>query len=152
MCLLRPLTVNPVPEEAMLWASHSMIRFWYITRLCPGAFDLLTTTVDMYAKEKLDWDQQSKPPAYSDTSSDQPPAYTPPSAFVIGSRTLTHPLVQIQELKAHLSLLRAFKNLRTVVEDGKVAEWPEVVRMLDPQQRWAWFVGLAVDRYVTQAG
>lgn len=56
------------------------------------------------------------------------------------------PLVQTNELKAHLCLLRAFKILREAVEVDDVTDWPETIRMLDRQQRWAWFVGLAIDR------
>lgn len=109
----------------------------------------------MDTKEKLDWDQASKPPAYSEPANangntDQPPAYEAPTSFTIGAKTLTQPLVRIGELKAHLSLLGAFKNLRTLVEDGQITEWPEVVRVLDPSQRWAWFIGLAVDRCVME--
>ena len=104
----------------------------------------------MDAKQNVDWDQESKPPAYAANASngDAPPAYEAPKSFTIGSKTLTQPVVRVGELKAHLSLLRAFKNLRTLVEDGQITQWPEVVRVLDPEQRWAWFVGLAVDRYV----
>lgn len=104
----------------------------------------------MDAKEdsKLSADSGA-PPAYSAGSAarhDQPPAYTPPSSFKVGQRTLTSPLVHADELKVHLSLLRAFKRLRTTVEAGEVAAWPELVRKLEAPQRWAWFIGLAVDR------
>lgn len=102
----------------------------------------------MDTKEKImDWDQESKPPSYS-AGDVGLPAYSPPTSFTIGTKTLASPLVQVQELKTHLSLLRAFKSLRTTVEEGKVAKWPEIVHGLDPQRRWAWFVGLAVDRYL----
>lgn len=109
----------------------------------------------MLLKEDKDKAADSgQPPAYSaqtaPTTSEQPPAYQPPSAYTVGTQTLTSPLVQIQELKAHLCLLRAMKNLRTTVEDGKISEWPDMVRMWTPPQRWAWFVGLAVDRYMIQ--
>lgn len=95
-----------------------------------------------------------KLPEYSahDPGADAPPAYTPPSAFAIGAKTLTNPLVQVQELKAHLALLRAFKDLRTTVEEGKAGNWPPATHILDSAQRWAWFVGLAVDRYVIWDG
>lgn len=95
--------------------------------------------------------EEEEPPAYSPalaaSSSDRPPAYQSPSSYRVGSQKLKNPLVQVHELKAHLCLLRAFRNLRTVVEDGKIAEWPEIPRMWAPSQRWAWFVGLAVERF-----
>ena len=91
------------------------------------------------------------PPAYSATAPDDGPlAYTAPTSWTVGAKTLSRPLVRVGELRAHLALLRAFRDLRTLVEDGQIAEWPDVVRLLDPSQRWIWFVGLAVDRYVVR--
>ena len=90
---------------------------------------------------KLHPNGSPKPPPY-----DQLPAYTPPENLTVGSKTFSTPLVHVDELKAHLCLLRAFKSLRTTVEAGDVADWLGAVRMLDRHQRWAWFVGLAVDR------
>lgn len=93
---------------------------------------------------------ESTPPPYSAKGSgvDQPPAYAPPTSYKIGAHTFTDPLVQVQELKAHLALLRAFKDLRATVEKGEFefAFWPQSVKELNPQQTRAWFVGLAVDR------
>ena len=57
-------------------------------------------------------------------------------------------MVSVEELRAHLCLLREFKDLRTLVEGGQIAEWPAMVQSWAPEQRWAWFVGLAVERYV----
>ncbi|KIP02262.1 hypothetical protein PHLGIDRAFT_112238, partial [Phlebiopsis gigantea 11061_1 CR5-6] len=89
------------------------------------------------------------PPAYSEsaTAPNDPIVYDAPTSWAVGAKTLARPLVRVGELKAHLALLRAFKALRTLVEDGQIAEWPDVVRLLDPSQRWIWFVGLAVDRF-----
>ncbi len=91
-------------------------------------------------------DLKSEPPAYSASTSEDPPAYSPPSSFTINGQSLSVPLVTIQQLKSHLCLLRAFKELRTVVEEGKDARLPENVRALEAPPRWGWFVGLAVER------
>ena len=93
-------------------------------------------------------DASSTLPAYSASADnqDQPPAYTPPSSFSIGGQVLTTPLVTIEQLKAHLSLLRAFKQLRSVIDEGADPRIPEYARALDPIPRWGWFVNLAVDR------
>lgn len=50
-------------------------------------------------------------------------------------------------LKAHLRLLGAFNALRATVEENLGAQLPDTVAGLDAAQRWAWFVGLAVDRF-----
>ena len=103
----------------------------------------------METDEKTDWDpytEELEPPLY--TTNDSPPDYSPPTSYRIGSQTLLSPLVQVAELRAHLSLLRAFKNLRNDVEEANAAKLPEGTRTLDQRQRWAWFVGLAVDRFV----
>lgn len=100
------------------------------------------------------------PPAYS-AKAEQPPAYPPayshaPVSHSIGGKTLTAPLVQVQDLKAHLCLLRAFKNLRIAVEadpgtGSQTSHWPELAKKLDGPRRWTWFLGLAVDRCVSFA-
>lgn len=70
-----------------------------------------------------------------------------PSQHQIGAKTLATPLVTAPYAKAHLRLLAAFKALRTAVEDNAGARLPEMVAGLDAARRWAWFVGLAVDRF-----
>lgn len=90
-------------------------------------------------------------PAYNDSSGRTidadapPPSYCPPTRFVIGKSTTDAPLVGIQEIKRHLELMRAFaelKNAVDAVENDTIFAVP-----LDKQQRWAWFVGCAVERY-----
>ena len=68
--------------------------------------------------------------------------------YTIGSRTIMQPLVSLEHLKAHLGLLGAFYRLRTMVEAYPVNSVPDEIRRLDVAQRWAWFVGLAVERRV----
>lgn len=88
---------------------------------------------------------QASPPSYS-SSNNPPPAYDVPSAYTIGAHRITAPLVPIEHLKAHLGLLRIFKGLRTKIEAADTS-LPQVAFTLDdPVQRWAWFVGLAVER------
>ncbi|KAH9832611.1 uncharacterized protein C8Q71DRAFT_879588, partial [Rhodofomes roseus] len=57
------------------------------------------------------------------------------------------PLVDPEHLKAHLGLLGAFKELRQRVESCSDDYLPQIAQFLDGPQRWAWFVGLAVERF-----
>lgn len=98
--------------------------------------------------------EKDTPPPYSVNSPeagpsvvDLPPRYTIPEHFTIGSQR-TRLLVRPQELKGHLSLLYEFHLLRERVEKGDVPHIPEAVRIMDPERRWAWFVNLAVERWV----
>ncbi|KAH9832601.1 uncharacterized protein C8Q71DRAFT_777258 [Rhodofomes roseus] len=74
-----------------------------------------------------------------------------PPAFLIGPHTIMQPLVGIPYVKAHLSLLGAFKALEKRVETCPEVDLPSPARGLDhtPQtpRRWAWFVSLAVERF-----
>lgn len=73
-----------------------------------------------------------------------PPNYNVPTQFVIGNSLTDAPLVSIQETKTHLSLLHAFAELRNSVD---AVQGPILGVQLDKEQRWAWFVGCAVERY-----
>ncbi|TFY50729.1 hypothetical protein EVG20_g11361 [Dentipellis fragilis] len=91
----------------------------------------------------------SAPPAYD---SNPPPQVDPrpvglPTVFRIGSQTLEEPIVQPKHVKCHLNLLRAFHELREKVEAGTDTRIPPSVRPMEKDQRWAWFVGLAVERF-----
>ena len=57
-------------------------------------------------------------------------------------------LVSAESVKAHLGLLAAFKSLRQRVESCPDESLPDMAQFLDGPQRWAWFVGLAVERCV----
>jgi len=72
-----------------------------------------------------------------------PPNYNVPTQFMIGNALTDAPLVSIQETKAHLSLLHAFAELRNSVD---AVLGPILGVQLDKEQRWAWFVGCAVER------
>lgn len=90
------------------------------------------------------------PPMYEarDSASRPPPVYSPPSSYKVGGKVLTTPLVHVHQLKAHLGLLRAFKNLRAAAEDVNETRLGSIDPPLEPAQLWAWLVGLAVDRFV----
>ncbi|CAL1714287.1 unnamed protein product [Somion occarium] len=101
-------------------------------------------------------DSKQPPPAYIATadagnsqSDSPPPSYSAPKSYKIGSHTLGSPLVDVDQLKAHLALLHAFKLLRTDIQSKSAEELklPRVVNLLDENKRWAWFVGLAVERF-----
>ena len=95
------------------------------------------------------------PPAYSTSidntiedsnSPEQPPSYTAPTQFNIGSKLTPEPLVNITQIKAHLALLHAFSEFKKEVEgiqEEKISQMPA-----DLEKRWAWFVALAVQRSV----
>ena len=105
------------------------------------------------------------PPPYSESESESPvpcPLYCPeqpfassshardtPSTFRVGLRDLCDPLVQIKHLKLHLLFLGALHDLRRRVESSTEGSLPPLVGELDGEQRWSWFVNLAVERRVT---
>lgn len=79
----------------------------------------------------------------NDTTQSQPPEYTFPTRFEIGGR-LTHDLlVDIPQIKGHLALLNVFADLKKEVEECDI---PIPDMPFDKERRWAWFVGLAVER------
>ena len=64
------------------------------------------------------------------------PAYTLPGTFTVGTQKLNSPLVNVSQLKAHLSLLRAIRSMKIIAEAA-----------VDKRRPWSWFVGLAVERF-----
>lgn len=90
------------------------------------------------------------PPSYSDT---QATASTTnrslpeiPPRYQVGPKVLSEPFVNSRQLKAHLSLLHAFFNLRKTVEQGTRLQNVPWIEPLNAEQKWAWFVTLAVER------
>ncbi|KZT69342.1 hypothetical protein DAEQUDRAFT_274785 [Daedalea quercina L-15889] len=67
--------------------------------------------------------------------------------YKIGSRVNTQSLVDADHVKTHLGLLGAFMDLRQKVESYPDENIPECARPLKQSHRWAWFVGLAVERF-----
>ena len=98
-------------------------------------------------------------PAYAVTDdSPSPGTGLPPSydntTFAIGGRTVSPPLVSIEQLKSHLRLLGMFMLMKQKVEDPdsdpQLADMmPFLAKALSPEERWVWFLELAVDRYVS---
>jgi hypothetical protein len=94
-------------------------------------------------------------PGYRDPKTEDPPpdySYTAPSKYTVGNQVVSQPFVSIEQLKAHLTLLRAFKILRTSVEEDTENRLPEHIRALKDQSsgsslRWGCVVALAVERY-----
>ncbi|KAJ2912588.1 hypothetical protein MD484_g7833, partial [Candolleomyces efflorescens] len=72
------------------------------------------------------------------------PGYTFPTRFKVGGVFTDGLLVNIEQIKGHLALLDAFSNLKTQVEG---LELESSYMSKDPERRWAWFVGLAVERF-----
>ena len=82
------------------------------------------------------------------TEGEPSPARVSPSEFKIGARVTPSPLVSASQLKTHLNLLRAFKLLRTKVEEDP-QDFPVNAVYLTPGERWTWFLESAVERYVS---
>ncbi|TCD60000.1 hypothetical protein EIP91_010927 [Steccherinum ochraceum] len=76
-------------------------------------------------------------------------ASTGAKSFKVGRDVISSPVVNIEQVKAHLGLLHAFKVLRTAVKEASLAESTvsAVAERLDEGKRWSWFVGLAVERF-----
>jgi hypothetical protein len=81
---------------------------------------------------------------------DAPPAYAFPETFAIGTKRTSAALVDSAQLKGHLALLHAFAELRKQVDglDKHAQTEHQVLIPDDKERRWAWFVGLAVERLV----
>lgn len=90
---------------------------------------------------------QIPPPSYQDHSTTNVASSTPTS-YKIGDHVVQQPLVSIPMLKAHLALLRAFKQFKTMIEEKSAEELKLIpdARNLDKEKRWAWVVGLAIER------
>lgn len=71
----------------------------------------------------------------------------PGPSFEIASRRTSGPLVSIAQVQGHLRLLRAFHNLRVIVEECKDRRIPAFAAQMDKESRWIWFITLAIDRF-----
>ncbi|KAG5636119.1 hypothetical protein H0H81_009051 [Sphagnurus paluster] len=90
----------------------------------------------------------SEPPSYP--ANDPPPSYDFPETFTIGQKRTVRPLVSSQQVKGHLALLHAFVMLRTEIDTLDDNTLPFIPT--DTDRRWAWFVGLAVERFSLWCG
>ena len=82
-----------------------------------------------------------------------PPYYLEQIRIPVGGRIPKKPFVAISQLKAHLGLLRGFRELKNRVTDlqanqGVRDKLPLLARELGPQQRWIWFLELALERCI----
>jgi len=88
------------------------------------------------------------------------PAFTSPPSSLDDNRSIissvpsvsANPTLTPEHIKAHLRLLRAFQALKWRVQDPD--SYPEVApkippraRSLDANDRWVWFLQLAVERF-----
>ena len=105
---------------------------------------------------------ETEPPPYSESQEPSPlytrsqPLAAPVASssrsrnnsltFHVGLHELQDSLVQIKHLKLHLCFLGALYDLRRRVESEADASWPPLIRELDGERRWLWFVNLAVER------
>ncbi|KAK0230087.1 hypothetical protein IW262DRAFT_377559 [Armillaria fumosa] len=91
------------------------------------------------------------PPSAPTRPSDGNESNTPSSSYelpyllLIGRRAIQTPFVSISQLKGHLCLLKHFASLRKEVERMDCSIYRDAPK--DKEPRWAWFVGLAVERF-----
>lgn len=80
-----------------------------------------------------------------------PPEYISQSKFHVGRAVTTTPFVTPSQLKIHLGLLRAFRELKLKVRENPdiINAFPPLARALDSEARWVWFLELALERYAT---
>jgi len=89
----------------------------------------------------------------SDKHSAPPPYHLEEVRFPIGGKVPKDSLVTPSQLKTHLGLLRAFRELKTRVTDLEANQdvqnkLPPLARDLGPEERWTWFSELALERCV----
>ena len=92
-------------------------------------------------------------PANEGASSLPPPQYSDLTTFRVGEKTLSKPLVTVEQVKSHLRLLRAFRLFQEKVEDpysdpGMADVLPPIGRSVGAKGRWLWFLEMAVERCV----
>lgn len=100
------------------------------------AMDIVTTSMnDLYSPGAL--------------ATHEPPAYQAPTFFTVGGQQVPS-LITPAQLKGHLSLLREFAELKVQVEllanpqSSHLRLFPYLPA--EPERKWSWFVGLAVER------
>jgi hypothetical protein len=71
------------------------------------------------------------------------PTYSFPKKFWLGLYTV-EAFVTLAQIKDHIALLDGFAELRAEVEATPEERFP--FSPSTPDQRWAWFVGLSVER------
>ena len=78
-----------------------------------------------------------------------PPEYISQSQFRVGKSVTTVPFVTPSQLRIHLGLLGAFRELKLKVQENPDIDnaFPPLAGALDPEARWVWFLELALERY-----
>ena len=90
-----------------------------------------------------------------DTAHDDDPSTTTPDdnqvRLPVGGKVPKESFVTVPQLKTHLGLLRAFGELKDQVVDLEANhdvcdKLPPIAQELEPQERWTWFLELALER------
>jgi hypothetical protein len=78
-----------------------------------------------------------------------PPEYIAQSQFSVGRAVTTAPFVTPSQIRIHLGLLRAFRDLQLKVQENPdiANTFPPLAGALDREARWVWFLELALERY-----
>jgi len=89
----------------------------------------------------------------SDDQPAPPPYYLEEVRFPVGGKVPKNSFVTVPQLKAHLGLLRAFRELKDRVTDLEANQdvrdkLPPLAQELGPEDRWTWFLELALERCV----
>lgn len=87
-----------------------------------------------------------------DDSSAPPPYHLEKFRLPVGGKVPQNLFVSAPQLKVHLGLLRAFRELRDGVTDLETNpdacdKLPSLAKGLEPQERWTWFLELALERW-----
>jgi hypothetical protein len=79
-----------------------------------------------------------------------PPEYALQSQFRVGRVITPAPLLTPSQIKVHLGLLRAFRELKLKVQEisDDASALPPLAVTLDSEARWVWFLELALERCV----
>ena len=93
-------------------------------------------------------------PPRDTTNGDDPSTTTPDDNQVrlpVGGKIPKESFVTVPQLKTHLGLLRAFGELKDQVVDLGANhdvrdKLPPIAQELEPQERWTWFLELALER------
>ena len=89
-----------------------------------------------------------------DDHSAPPPYYLEQVCLPVGGKIPKGSFVTVHQLKTHLGLLRAFRELKDRVTNLEANQdvrdkLPSLARELGPQERWTWFLELALERCVS---
>ncbi|KAF9790368.1 hypothetical protein BJ322DRAFT_1168850 [Thelephora terrestris] len=88
----------------------------------------------------------------SDGNLAPPPYHLEQLCIPVGGTVPKVPFVSVSQLRVHLGLLRAFRELRNRVTDLEAnpevrEKLPPLAQELEPSERWTWFLELALERF-----